>query len=86
MVQTDQEGLKMYGKRQKIEFFGPKIPVFSGTRGTPLPPLTENRAAKRPLKEFPPPRPLDEKNSLSSILRVLNRNRWFCTFGLVDSV
>ena len=52
----------------------------------PFPPLTENRSAKRPLKEFPPPRPLDEKNSLSSILRVLNRNRWFCSFGLVDSV
>ena len=59
----DQKGLKMYEKRQKIEFLDLKKPVFSGIflsriRGYPPPPLTENRPAQKPLAEMggtPPP-------------------------------
>ena len=33
-------------------FFGPIIPVFSGIGGYPLPPLTENHPAHKPLAEM----------------------------------
>ena len=44
----DQKGLKMYEKRQKMEFFGSNFFVFlaefslAELGGTPLPPLTGN--------------------------------------------
>ena len=53
---TDQKGLKMYEKRQKIEFSGLKCLLFSGIflsgiGGYPPPPLTENHPAQKPLAE-----------------------------------
>ena len=49
----DQKGLKMHGKRQKIEFLDLKKPAFSGIflsgiGGYP-PPLTENHCAQKSL-------------------------------------
>ena len=46
----------MYEKRQKIEFLDIKYLLFSGIflsrmGGTPLPPLTENHPAPKPLAE-----------------------------------
>ena len=35
-----QKGLKMYGKKQKMEFLDLKYLHFSGMGGTPPPPLT----------------------------------------------
>ena len=68
----DPKGLKMYEKRQKIEFFDLKYLLFSGIilsgiGGTPLPPLTENHPAQKPLAErggTPPP--LNGQNPLCS--------------------
>ena len=49
----DQKGLKMYEKRQKMEFSDLKYLFFSGIflcgiGGDPLPPLTENNPAQKP--------------------------------------
>ena len=55
---TDQKGLKMYEKRQKMEFTDLKILLFCGIWGYPPPPLTENHPAQKPLAEMggtPPP-------------------------------
>ena len=54
----DTKGLKMYEKRQKIEFLDLKNLLFSGIflsgmGGTPLPPLTENHPAQKPLGKNP---------------------------------
>ena len=48
-----QKGLKMYGKRQKIELSDLKQLLFSGIflsgiGGYPPPPLTENHPAQKP--------------------------------------
>ena len=53
----DQKGLKMYEKRQKIEFSDLKSLLFrgnflSGIGGYPPPPLTENHPAQKPLAEI----------------------------------
>ena len=58
---VDQKGLKMYEKA-KNRVFGPKIPVFFSSIGgypNPLPPLTKNPSAQKPLSELgvPPPAP-----------------------------
>ena len=50
----DQKGLKMYEKRQKMEFSDLKYPLFSGIfiseiGGYPPPPLTENHPTQKPL-------------------------------------
>ena len=60
----DQRGQKMHEKRQQIEFSNLKYLLFSGVflseiGGTPLPPLTDNHPAQKPLAErggtpFPP--------------------------------
>ena len=52
----DQKGLKVYEKRQKIEFSNLKYLLFSGIflsgiGGYPPPPLTENHPAQKPLAE-----------------------------------
>ena len=52
----DQKGLKMYEKRQKMEFLDLKYLLFSGiflsrNGGYPPPPLTENHPAQKPLAE-----------------------------------
>ena len=52
----DQKGLKMYEKRQKIEFMDRKNLFFSrillsGIGGYPPRPLTENHPAQKPLAE-----------------------------------
>ena len=52
----DQEGLKMYEKRQKMEFLDLKYLLFSGIflsriGGYPPPLLTENHPAQKPLAE-----------------------------------
>ena len=51
----DQKGLKMHKKRQKIEFSSLKYLLFSGIFlggiGGPLPPLTDNHPAQKPLAE-----------------------------------
>ena len=68
-----QNGLNMYEKRQKMEFLDLKYLLFNGISltelgGTPLPPLTENHPAQKPLAErvgYPHP-PLNGKNPLSS--------------------
>ena len=68
----DQKGLKMYEKRQKMEFSGLKYLLFSiiflgRIGGYPPPPLSENHPAQKPLAEsggYPPP--LNGKNPLSS--------------------
>ena len=69
----DQIGLKMYEKKAKNGVFGPKIQCslaefsLAELGGTPLPPLTENHPAQKPLAERggnPPP--LNGKNPLSS--------------------
>ena len=60
---TDQKGLKVYEKRQKMEFSGLKKLLFSGIflsgiGGYPPPPLTENHPAQKTLEEMgvsPPP-------------------------------
>ena len=64
----DQKGLKMYEKRQKIEFSDLKSLPFSGIflsgiEGYPPPPLTENHPAQNPLAEMggTPAPPLMEK-------------------------
>ena len=57
------KGLKMHEKMQKIEFLDLKKLFFSkiflsGIGGYPLPPLTENHPAPKPLAEMggtPPP-------------------------------
>ena len=62
----DLKGLKRYEKRQKMVFFDLKCLLFSSIfkqqqlGGTPLPPLTENHTAQKPLAErggtpAPPP-------------------------------
>ena len=58
----DQKGLKMYKKRQTLEFSDLKHVLFSGIFLSgigeyPLPPLTENHPAQKPLAErgVPPP-------------------------------
>ena len=63
-----QKGLKMHQKRQKIEFLDLKNLLFSGIflsgiGGTPIPPLTENHPAQKPLAEMggTPIPPLTEK-------------------------
>ena len=68
----DLKGLKMYEKRQTLEFSNLKhMPIsgifLSGFGGYPLSPLTENHPAQKPLGErgVPPP-PLNGKNPLSS--------------------
>ena len=67
----ERKGLKMYEKRQKIEFCGP-IKLFSGILlsgigGYPPPPLTENHPAQKPLAEMGgTPPPLNGKNPLST--------------------
>ena len=48
----DQKGLKMYEKRPKMEFLGQIYLLFSGIGGYPLPPLTENHPAQKPLAEI----------------------------------
>ena len=53
----DQKVLKMYEKRRKIEFSDLKYLLIneiflSGIGGTPLPPLTENNPAQKPLAEI----------------------------------
>ena len=54
---TDQKGLKMYEKRQKMEFSDLKYLLFSriflsGIGGyPPPPPLTENHPAQKPIAE-----------------------------------
>ena len=53
----DQKGQKMNEKGQKIEFWDMKYLFFSRillTRigGTPLPPLTKNHSAQKPLAEL----------------------------------
>ena len=68
----DQKGLKMSGKRQKMEFSDLKNLLLSGIflsgiGGYPPPPLTENHPAQKPLAErggTPPP--LNGQNLLSS--------------------
>ena len=68
----DQKGLKMYEKRQKIEFSGLKNLLFSGIflsgiGGYPLPPpLTDNHCAQKSLAERGGTPPLKGKNPLSS--------------------
>ena len=71
----DQKGLCM--KKAKNRVFRPKIPPFSGMflsgiGGTPLPPLTENHPAQKPLAERgdTPTPPLNGKNPLSSFWKV----------------
>ena len=52
------KGLKMHEKMQKIEFSNLKYLLFSGIGGYPLPPLTDNHTAQKPLAErggTPPP-------------------------------
>ena len=45
---TDQKGLKMYEKRQKMEFLDLKYLLFSGIGGYPSPtPLAENHFSKK---------------------------------------
>ena len=64
----DQKGLKMYEKRQTMEFSDLKHLLFSGIflsgiGGYPPPPLTENHPAQKPLAEMggtPPPPLTDE--------------------------
>ena len=59
----DQKELKMYEKRQIIEFWGIKKLLFSGIflngiGGYPPPPLIENHPVQNPLEEMggtPPP-------------------------------
>ena len=58
----------MYEKRQKMEFLDLKYLLFSGIflsgiGGTPLPPLTENYPAQKPLAEMggTPSPPLTDK-------------------------
>ena len=63
----DQKGLKMYEKRQKMEFSDLKYLLFSriflsGIGGTP-PPLTENHPAQKPLAEMGGTPPLNGKKS-----------------------
>ena len=53
----DQKGLKMYEKRQEIEFLDLKYLLFSGIflsgiEGYPPPPLTENHPAQKSLAEM----------------------------------
>ena len=69
----DQKGLKMYKKRQTLEFSDLKHLLFSGIFLSgigeyPLPPLTENHPAQKPLAERggTPSPPLNGKNLLSS--------------------
>ena len=58
----DQKGLKMYEKKQKMEFSDLKYLLFrgifpSGIGGYPPPPLTKNHPAQKPLAEmggYPP--------------------------------
>ena len=63
----DQKGLKIYEKRQKIEFSDLKSLLFSeiflsGIGGYPPPPLRENHPAQKPLAEMGgTPPPLTEK-------------------------
>ena len=45
----DQKGLKMYEKRTKIGFLALKTCFSAELGGTPLPPLTENHSAQKPL-------------------------------------
>ena len=54
-------------KRQKMEFLDLKSLLFcgiflSGIGGYPLPPLTENHSAQKPLVELGVPPPLTEKS------------------------
>ena len=72
---TYKKGLKMYEKRQKIEFLDQKSLLFSGIflsgiggYPAPSPPLTENHPAQKPLAEWggTPAPPLNGKNPLSS--------------------
>ena len=68
----DQKGLKMHEIREKIEFSNLKyllLAEFSLAElgGTPLPPLTDNHPAQKPLAErggTPPPH--NGQNPLSS--------------------
>ena len=67
----DQKGLKMYEKRQKMEFSDLKYLLFngiflSGIGGYPPPPLTKNHPAQKPLAEMGVPPPLSGKHPLSS--------------------
>ena len=48
----DQKGLKMYEKRQKIEFSDLKNLLSSGIGGYPSPPLMENHPAQKTLAEM----------------------------------
>ena len=64
----DQKGLKMYEKDKKRGFSDLKYLLFSGIflsviGGTPLPPLTENHSAQKPLAELggTPHPPLTDK-------------------------
>ena len=64
----DQKELQMYEKSQKMEFLDLNYLLFSriflsGIGGYPLPPLTENHTAQKPLAErggYPHP-PLNGK-------------------------
>ena len=54
----DQKAQKMYVKRQKTQFWDIKYLFLAELGGTPLPPLTENHPAQKPLAEkggTPPP-------------------------------
>ena len=48
----DQKALKMYVKRQKMQFGDIKYLLFSGIGGYPPPSLTENHPAQKPLAEM----------------------------------
>ena len=70
---TDQKGLKMNEKRQKMEFLGPKYLLFSriflsGFGGYPPPPLNGKSSCQKTLirKGGHPRPPLNGKNPLSS--------------------
>ena len=67
---TDQKGLKMYEKRQKMEFSDLKYLLFrkfslAEFGGSPLPPLKENHPAQKPLAEMggTPPSPQWKKSA-----------------------
>ena len=59
----DQKGLKMYEKRQKIEFSDQKN-LFLAELGVPPSPLTEIHPAQKPLTERGGTPPLNGKNPL----------------------
>ena len=65
----DQKGLKMYEKRQKIEFLDPEYLLFSEIGGYPPSSLTENHSARNPLAVLGGTPPLNGKNTLSSFRR-----------------